>query len=115
VAVSLVVVVVVARLAVLGVLVEVTIEDNFLTLEVVGFMKLRLALAVVLRALLGLDGVNVALEVILMGLDLAVIFGVDVVGLIEPLFLVKSCWLRAKKCFPDLQFLKKAIDLPVRC
>ena len=67
--------------------------DNFLALEVVGFMKLKLALGVVLLALLGLEGVKVivALEVILIGLDL--MLGVEMVGFIRPLVLLKSCWL----------------------
>ena len=48
----------------------VTLEDNFLALEVVGFMKLwLLAEGVVRRALAGLEGVSVAEEVILMGLE----------------------------------------------
>ena len=68
--------------------------DNFLALEVVGFMKLKLALGVVLLALLGLEGVKVivALEVILIGLDL--MLGVEMVGFIRPLVLLKSCWLK---------------------
>lgn len=70
--------------------------DNFLALDVVGFIKLKLALGVVRRALTGLEGVRVIVadEVILIGLDRAVMLGVDVVGfmtLLEKPFLVKSC------------------------
>ena len=75
----------------------VTLLDNFFADEVVGFMKLRFELGVVLLALDGLDGVRVAVEVILIGLDLGalevdMILGLDVVGLI-PLLLERSCWL----------------------
>ena len=70
--------------------------DNFLALDVVGFIKLEFALGVVRRALTGLEGVRVIVadEVILIGLDRAVMLGVDVVGfmtLLEKPFLVKSC------------------------
>lgn len=75
--------------------IKVALLESFFAEEVVGFMKLKFALAVVLRALAGLDGVNVADEVIRIGLDLAVMLGVDVVGFMEllenPLFFVKSC------------------------
>ena len=76
--------------------------DNFLALDVVGFIKLEFALGVVRRALTGLEGVRVIVadEVILIGLDRAVMLGVDVVGfmtLLEKPFLVKSCWLKKKK------------------
>lgn len=57
-----------------------TLLDSFLALEVVGFIKLKLALGVVRRALAGLEGVNVAEDVIRMGLER--ILGVEVVGLI---------------------------------
>ena len=71
------------------------VADNFLALDVVGFIKLKLALGVVRRALTGLDGLRVIVveEVILMGLDRAVMLGVDVVGLmtLEKPFFVKSC------------------------
>ena len=53
-----------------------------MALAAVGFMKLKLALGVVLLALEGLAGVRVADEVIRMGLERAVMLGVDVVGLI---------------------------------
>ena len=56
------------------------VADSFLALDVVGFIKLELV--VVLRAFWGLAGVRfmVAEEVILMGLERAVMLGVDVVG-----------------------------------
>ena len=67
--------------------------DNFLALEVVGFIKLKLALGVVLLAFTGLEGVKVTPEVILIGLDL--IFGLEMPGFIKPfLLLLKSCWLK---------------------
>ena len=68
VAVNLVTVLVVVRL---GVAVEDkdTLEDNFLALDAVGFIKLELAEGVVLLALEGLAGVKVAEDVILMGLE----------------------------------------------
>ena len=47
----------------------VTFDDNFLALEVVGFMKLWLVEGVVRRAFAGLEGVRVADDVILMGLE----------------------------------------------
>jgi hypothetical protein len=58
------------------------VADSFLALDVVGFIKLKLELGVVLRAFWGLAGVRfmVAEEVILMGLERAVMLGVDVVG-----------------------------------
>ena len=64
--------------------------ESFLALEVVGFIKLKLALGVVLLALTGLEGVKVAEDVILMGLER--MFGFDAVDFItlKP-FLVKSC------------------------
>ena len=66
--------------------------ESFLALEVVGFIKpLKLAPAgVVLLALTGLEGVKVAEDVILMGLER--MFGFDAVDFItlKP-FLVKSC------------------------
>ena len=64
--------------------------ESFLALEVVGFIKLELALGVVLLALTGLEGVKVAEDVILMGLER--MFGFDAVDFIrlKP-FLVKSC------------------------
>ena len=70
------------------------VADNFLALDVVGFIKL--APAVVLRAFTGLEGVRfiVVEEVILIGLERAVMLGVDDVGLmtlLEKPFLVKSC------------------------
>lgn len=72
------------------------VADSFLALDVVGFIKLKLALGVVRRAFTGLEGLRVivAEEVILMGLERAVMLGVDVVGfitLLENPFLVKSC------------------------
>jgi hypothetical protein len=80
-----------------------TFDDSFFTLDVVGFMKLKLALGVCLRPLAGLDGVigvSVAEDVIRIGLDLAML-GVDVVGFIllleVPLVRVKSCWLKNSK------------------
>ena len=68
VAVNRVTVLVVVRL---GVAVEDkdTLEDNFLALDAVGFIKLELAEGVVLLALEGLAGVKVAEDVILMGLE----------------------------------------------
>ena len=65
--------------------------ESFLALEVVGFIKpLKLAPGVVLLALTGLEGVKVAEDVILMGLER--MFGFDAVDFItlKP-FLVKSC------------------------
>ena len=72
------------------------VADSFLALDVVGFIKLKLALGVVRRAFTGLEGLRVivAEDVILMGLERAVMLGVDVVGfitLLENPFLVKSC------------------------
>ena len=85
-ALNRVVVVLVARcgftLPLLALEVMRTLEDNFLALAAMGFMKLKLALGVVLLALEGLAGVRVADEVIRMGLERAVMLGVDVVGLI---------------------------------
>ena len=57
-----------------------TFDDNFFALEVVGFIKLAfeetlLADGVVRRAFAGLEGVSVAEEVILIGLER--IFGVE--------------------------------------
>jgi len=80
---------------VLGLIAE-GVADNFLTLDEVGFIKLKLALGVVRLALTGLEGLRVivAEEVILIGLERAVMLGVDVVGfmiLLENPFLVKSC------------------------
>jgi len=80
---------------VLGLIAE-GVADNFLTLDEVGFIKLKLALGVVRRAFTGLEGLRVivAEEVILIGLERAVMLGVDVVGfmiLFENPFLVKSC------------------------
>ena len=71
--------------------------DNFFALDVVGFIKLKFALGVVLRALTGLDGdkVIVAEDVIRIGLER--MFGVEMVGFIVEdelrpleLFLLKS-------------------------
>lgn len=102
---------------------DTTLEDNFLALAVVGFIKLRFELGVALRPLAGLPGVvgvKVAVEVSRKGLDLAallldkvvvVILGVEVVGFKWP-FRERSWLLEAE----ELERLKFSLELLVgRC
>ena len=84
--------------------------DNFLALEVVGFIKLKLALGVVLLAFTGLEGVKVTPEVILIGLDL--IFGLEMPGFIKPfLLLLKSCWLKNEEKRGKISVNKQQLNI----
>lgn len=114
-AVNLVVVEVVVLLLLLLAVEARALLDSFLALEVVGFIKLRLALGVVRRALAGLEGVRVVEVVIRIGLERAVMLGVEVVGFMtlleNPLFFVKSCWLFDAE---ELDLLRSSFEFPLR-